>query len=107
MKKVVIVICMLLIGGGCARAWYSPNKTLEQCRQDFLECNLDAIKASYPEKYFGRYVISAGMQERGRKENICGSCMRARGYGLIPVKQLPTGVRQAPTSYGSWYIAGR
>lgn len=107
MKRVVCTICLLLIGGGCTRAWYSPNRTFEQCRQDFIECDYDAVRASYTPTGFGRSAISAGMQEGFQKVNVCGKCMQARGYGLLPVKQLLTGVRQAATSYGSWNIAGR
>lgn len=107
MKTIVCLVCLMILEGGCARAWYNPNRSLKQCRQDFLECNYEAVKASYTPHSYWMSPTSAGMQEGFQKVNVCGSCMQARGYGLIPVKQLPEGVRQAPTSYGSWYIAGR
>jgi len=98
MTRVLCTICLLLIGGGCTRAWYNPNRSFEQCRQDFIECDYEAVKASYTPHSFWVSPVSAGMQEGFQKVRVCAACMQARGYGLIPVKQLPTGVRQAATS---------
>lgn len=96
MKKLLCTICLLLVVSvsGCASwYWYQPGKTLEQCRQDFLECNYEASKHSYVPHGFGVSPMSAEMQTGFQKVRLCMQCMQARGYYGLYEKQLPVGTR--------------
>ena len=85
-------ICLLLIvgTGGCATwgtYYYQPGKTLEQCSQDYFECNpghiFDPTGLFYP------------------------WCMKERGYQELSKKQLPAGIRTRQTRIFSLvYVAG-
>ena len=107
MKKVVCMICLLLVGGSCwnegrisstKRAWYNPDKTVEQCSRDFVECDHEAVIRSYS---------SIGLESMALRVGVCGVCMKERGYELVPVNKLPAGTRTVSTGYGNWQVAGR
>ena len=108
-ELLMLLFVPLLFCPGCRStvsdgfAWYKPNKTYEECQQDFLECHYDVVKAIY--KKYG--YVRSGTIEGFERMVVCGTCMKERGYGLIPVEQLPVRVTRAKTSYGSWEIAGK
>lgn len=107
MKRVLCAICLLLVGGSCwneARTtsekivWYNQNKTYEECCQDFIECDHESAIRSYTTLGLGSVTLRVG---------YFGTCMQARGYELVPVKQLPAETRRVSTGYGNWEVAGR
>ncbi len=107
MKKVVCMICLLLVGGSCwnegrssseTKAWYNPKRTFEQCCKDFIECDHKAVRRSYSTLGLGSVILRVG---------FCGECMEARGYKLVPVKKIPAETRRISTGYGNWEVAGR
>lgn len=80
--------------------WYNPNKTLEECERDFLECKHNADTSVYT-------PFSSVFKLTLRKIDYIATGMQTKGYTLTPIKELPTDVRQAETLYGGWNIAGK
>lgn len=101
MKRVICIIC-LMVGciGGCAPViLYHPNKTLEQCRQDSLEC-----------EFHDPFVIWLPFRAPGAPPYY-HSCMTRKGYKALTQKQwsqLPTKTRkQQAVPFSQYYLAGR
>lgn len=115
MKRAVLcTICLLLISGCTGHAWYNPNKTFEECERAFAMClepNLEEYRTPIPVLEFDplystfhtRYYDHVSHQATWGTRRRCEACMRARGYKLVPVEQLPAGVKQHSAAYGDLY----
>jgi len=81
-------------------AWFNSSKTLEECRQDFLECKHDADESIYT-------PFGSVFSQIPQKVDFCARCMQTKGYKLTLIVELPAGMKRDETLYGGWGIAGR
>lgn len=88
MKELLCAVCLLLVVGGCTKMYFHrPNTTLEQCSQDFFEC--DPGHTFNPTGLFYPW------------------CMKDRGYQNLTKDQLPMEVRTRQTRpFHLQYLAG-
>jgi len=131
--KLALIGLIAVATAGCSGQrcyWYNPARTLEQARQDCLECYDDAFAAAseaMSEYYSNRYGTAApeyhyedrlGMSEADRmaeqdwhswgaayQDRIFRDCMRQRGYCRKKAESLDASVRKNTLSVGS--VAGR
>jgi len=67
------LIAVLLVSAGCATgAWYRPNGTEAGFRQDNLECDYEARKATA--------ATISGFQAGWEQATLRRMCMQTRGY---------------------------
>jgi len=102
MKKIIFTICLMLLIGmeGCAQViLYHPDKTLEQSRQDSLDC-----------EFHDPYVIWLPFKAPGAPPYYL-SCMERKGYTALTNeewKQLNTKTKiQQAIPYSEYYISGK
>ncbi len=68
-----VIIGVALLASSCAQGkWYHPTATETQFRQDLLECEYDASKATAS--------IASGFQAGWEKGNLQRMCLQTRGY---------------------------
>lgn len=75
-KKIIALLVLLLMGCGTPY-WHSTHHSLNECRQDYMECQYEASKATA-----GIYgpPISAGVQSGIQKSLLIDQCMKVKGY---------------------------
>ncbi len=101
MRNLLITICLILLFvGGCSSViLYHPDKTLEQCLQDSLDC-----------EFHDPFVIWLPFKAPGAPPYY-PSCMKKKGYISLTEeqwKQLPTKTRKCQAiPHSEYYIAGK
>jgi hypothetical protein len=132
-KTPVAFLMLSFLTAGCSTAdwhWYRPDRTLEEVRTDYEECqrsaNQEAI-AAVSEEYVGRTrspTRSPGSYDAAREDsvlndpldswsawrtpyarNLVAGCMKQKGYQQVPPHRLPAGTRTRKFHFGA--IAGR
>lgn len=123
-----LLVLGLLSSAGCtlgpSHYWYHPDKSIEQAKEDFLQCRsraqqeageavadehlIDArskSRASDDSEGFGddRIDASSGWGAMYRRNALSG-CMQSRGYLHVRDYRLPSGIRKK--SYTSDGVAG-
>ena len=96
MKRIMFfVIPATLLINGCAnilatRYWYQEGKSLEECQQDWIDCDERAtqmVKMDW-RQYEGNFAA-----QWSRKDSLRSQYMVAMGYRFLPKEQLATGIR--------------
>ncbi|MFH1719168.1 MAG: hypothetical protein ABIF19_17570 [Planctomycetota bacterium] len=131
--KLALIGLIAVATAGCSAHrcyWYNPARTLEQARQDCLECYDDALaqaSEAMSEYYSNRYTTAApehfgedalGMSDADRmaiqgwnswgaayQDRIFRGCMRQRGYCRKKADKLDPSARKRILSIGN--VAGR
>jgi hypothetical protein len=86
MKKCIAVACLLSIiclSSGCTTYWYQAGKTIDECKQDRVDC-LEELK-----KYSSNW-----REMRDYEFKFMEDCMRQKGYTLLKEKELPLRVKR-------------
>lgn len=122
----IFLIVTLSLFAGCAPSpthyWYYPDKTLEQAKEDYCEC-----QAKAEEKMADSDAPAAQGQTRGNtlnddwafynehkkhpglkaayEQSIIDGCMRGKGYLKVNDYRLPTEARRKDYETGG--VAGR
>ena len=78
----LILIPMLLVTG-CATYWYQADKTIDECKQERLECFEELKKYSSDWEDMGDYEFE-----------FMEDCMRQKGYTLLKEGELPLRVKR-------------
>lgn len=131
-KLAIIAVIAVSIAGCSSRKcyWYNPARTLEQARQDCLECYDDALdtaseamseyysnryNTAAPEYYYEEHMGMSGADHRALQdwtswgsayqERIFRVCMRQKGYCRKKSENLDLSVRKNTLSIGN--VAGR
>lgn len=82
-KWAIVVTPLLLWTAGCGpKYWYHEDKTFEQCRDDYGACLGE----------LGKYSDRTGLGEY--ELNFLDTCMKRRGYRLVPEDKLPLRTRR-------------
>ena len=128
---VLTAILFLATGCSCSRHyWYRPDRTLEQARADYHECQRKASHEAFEaatEQYIQRTRApghAASSYNTPREEstfddpvytwltwgdlyeqNVFAGCMKAKGYTRLQAHRLPDKVRTKTLSLGA--LAGR
>ena len=99
MSKLSIAVFLILVFSclttGCQQYYYQEGKTIEECRQDRLDC-FNELKKYSDLRTFGDYEFKF-MEE----------CMMEKGYSLVKEGDLPLRVkREHPQSSLHWRLRG-
>jgi len=89
MKRIVCTICLLiLLVNGCTSCWYQPDKTLEQCLQDVIECKRQARNS-------GLFPLQLGFLSTSPSpmRQFYMDCMQMKGYRPYHKNYLPIGIK--------------
>ncbi len=130
-----LVVCSLmmpLMAAGCSSPssyWYHPDRTLEEAKADYLECQDQARQKAEDminEQHYDRLppdgssTLSGSLTERARyanpgdtqdawreryEQSVLIDCMRAKGYLRLGADRIPDGVHTKKLSKGG--VAGR
>jgi hypothetical protein len=117
----------LLVGcpPGPTHYWYHPDKTLEQAKEDYLECETRAedgaseavadeelvqsrsrSRSSDDEwKFYDDHVKSRSSLGAMYEKNVFEGCMQGKGYIMVQDYRLPSDLRTKDYSKGG--VAGR
>lgn len=130
MKATAILLTLmlfLLIGcpPGPTHYWYHPDKTLEEAKGDYRQCESRAedeageavAEEQHPQarsrsrssddewKFYDEHVKSMSGLEAMYEKNIFEGCMRSKGYIKVQDYHLPSDLRTKDYSKGG--VAGR
>jgi len=93
MHKLALLLATLVCAS-CASAnkstqngsWYNPNKTPEQTKEDWLNCDMMRQVAYHRPEVSGGLLtqMAAQSQEQERVDNIFVECMLSKGYVFTP-----------------------
>ncbi len=129
---VAFSLMMLFLASGCSSSsfyWYHPDRTLEEAKADYLECQDQARRKAEDminEQHYDRLppdgsaTVSGSMTERARyanpgrtqdawreryEQSALTEGMRAKGYLRLGADGIPRDVHTEKLSYGG--VAGR
>jgi len=97
MKRVLFFfIPALLIISGCTnmfgtRCWYQEGKSLEECQQDWKDCDEGAKQMADAEWRQYKGNLTAQLY---RRASLRSEYMVAKGYRFVPDERLPKGIRR-------------
>jgi len=80
--KILLLLVLFCLSGGCAKYYYQEGKTFEECKRDRDECMKELKKrmgSEIPGDYEYKY-----MEE----------CMKSKGYKLVTEDKLPLDVKR-------------
>jgi hypothetical protein len=122
----IFLILMLSLLSGCGPSpthyWYYPDKTLEQAKEDYRECEARAeeemadsdapaadgytrSKSLHDDwAFYNEHKKHPGLQAT-YKQSIIDGCMRSKGYLKVNDYRLPTDARRK--DYETVGVAGR
>jgi len=86
MKRFLAVTPLLILMcffAGCTTYWYQADKTIDECKQDRLECFEELKKYSSDWEDMGGYEFK-----------FMEDCMRQKGYTLLKEGELPLRVKR-------------
>jgi hypothetical protein len=79
----VLILLLMLSFTGCATYWYQADKTINECKQNRLECFEELKKYSSNWRDMGEYEFK-----------FMEDCMRQKGYTLLKEGELPLRVKR-------------
>ena len=95
--RVLLPLCLICFLTGCAKYYYSEDKTFNQCAWDRADCLFELKKRLASESQAGGSY----------KYKFLENCMLKRGYRLVTEDELPLDVkRQDPDSGLRGYLYG-
>lgn len=86
MRRVIaatLILIPMLVFSGCTTYWYQANKTIDECKQNRLECFEELKKYSSNWRDMGDYEFK-----------FMEDCMRQKGYTLLKEGELPLRVKR-------------
>jgi len=126
-------ITMLLLTTGCSSPsfyWYHPDRTLDEAKADYLECQDQARQKAddvISEEHYDRVpppdgssALTGSLTDRARsadpratqdawreryEQSVLADCMRAKGYLRLRPDRVPHGVHTRKLPLGG--VAGR